>query len=83
MNHYQVLRVRPDASTAEIEEAFRVVIQRRGSGRSLAWWSEALFGRTEASIRLAFDVLGDPDRRAEYAKSLDSHSAGEWVSPGH
>ena len=83
MNHYHVLRVRPDASAAEIEEAFRVAIQRRRSGRTLVWWHEALCGRTEASIRLAFDVLSDPDRRAEYAKSVDSHSAGEWVSPGH
>jgi len=83
MNHYQALRVKPDASASEIERAFRVEIQCRASGRFLAWWYEALCGRTEASVRLAFDVLNDPDRRAEYAKSLDAHAAGEWTSPGH
>ncbi|HEY9065021.1 MAG TPA: hypothetical protein VIO33_08570 [Burkholderiaceae bacterium] len=83
MNHYQALRVKPDASTSEIEEAFRVAIQCRASGRSWARWYEALCGRTEASIRLAFDVLNDPARRAEYAKSLDTRNAGVWTSPGH
>lgn len=83
MNHYQVLRVKPDASASEIEEAFRVTSQRRGSGRSLAWWYEALCGRTEASVRLAFDVLIDPSRRAEYGRNLGTHTADEWTSPGH
>jgi DnaJ-class molecular chaperone len=83
MNHYQVLRVHPDASASEIEEAFRAAIERRSSRRAFAWWYEALCGRTEASVRSAFDVLNDPGRRAEYGRCLGPRTADEWTSPGH
>ena len=68
-SHYDTLRVRPDATDAQVRDAYRRLARRYHPDR------EASVGSGEPSISMqaineAYRVLGDPARRAVYDASL-------------
>jgi hypothetical protein len=69
--HYDLLGVRPDATAAEIRQAYRNAA--RANHPDVAGGSRA---NTMAAINEAWSVLGDPARRREYDRSLPSGSHG-------
>jgi flagellar biosynthesis protein FlhG len=78
IDHYDALEVPPDATTEEIERAYRVLCATY-AGDSLATYS--MFGAEEAEalrdqIERAYRVLSDPDSRRAY----DAAQAGD--APG-
>jgi hypothetical protein len=62
--HYATLGVRPDATAAEIREAYRALARRYHPDR------EPGAAATMAQINEAYRVLGEPSRRAVYDASL-------------
>ena len=81
-NYYEILGVEPDASGEKIEEQYLFQVQ--------AWHpdkfsqAEQKAGAVEMTreIHAAYDVLGDPARRAEYDRKLQSlKKTGQKQSP--
>jgi curved DNA-binding protein CbpA len=72
LNLYSVLQVPREATHDDIEAAFSRAMQRletRNMGQTAWDW---LHGRDANEIRLAYEVLIDPKRRAAHDKELDS-----------
>jgi curved DNA-binding protein CbpA len=65
-SHYDTLGVPPDATPAEIREAFtRLAAAHQGGSRfSYTGWLEA--EEAVAALRVAYETLSDPRRRARY-----------------
>lgn len=66
LNHYLVLGVEPDATQAEIEDAF----ERSSTQRDESVAVEGTPAARSERIEEAYAVLRDPARRAEYDKTL-------------
>jgi molecular chaperone DnaJ len=66
MNHYLVLGVEKDASQTEIERAFKRV----STQNYTLLGGIGMGGKRTALIEEAYAVLKDPQRRAEYDKTL-------------
>jgi flagellar biosynthesis protein FlhG len=80
IDHYEALEIPRDASTAEIERAYRMLIATYATD-SLATYS--MFGEDEAAsmrdrIEAAYRVLSDAERRRSYdaAQAMDEPAAG-------
>ena len=67
MNHYEVLGVSRDATPAQIRSAFRRLARAHHPDTSVSGSADTL-----APINDAWQVLGDPDRRRAYDRSLDA-----------
>ena len=74
-NPYQVLRVRPDADAAQIEEAYHRL-------RKLVSYGGAGSGVTERSIDVAYATLSDPDRRLKVDLALSARRVGPSRAAG-
>ena len=66
-NLYNVLGVAPNASDDEIKKVYRSLAMRFHPDRNTAPGAEARF----KSISKAYEILGDPVRRAEYNQSVN------------
>jgi hypothetical protein len=73
-DYYAVLRVPPDASHAEIEQAYRDLAGKRLNAR----WRTERAARELALLNAAYGILGYPDRRADY----DRRRAQAAARPG-
>ncbi len=84
MTHYEVLGVRADASTADIRRAYLVLARRHhpdfhaSSGPAPVSSAEEQMRR----INLAWEVLGEPNARAAYDRSLGLTGAVGTTGPG-
>lgn len=67
--HYETLGVRPEATAAEIRDAYRALARRHHPDR------EPADARAMADINEAYRVLGEPSRRAVYDASRRTGSA--------
>jgi molecular chaperone DnaJ len=67
-NLYNILGVSPNATTEEIKKAYRVLAMRHHPDRNLDENSEARFN----AIKTAYELLSDPQKRAEYNQSLNN-----------
>lgn len=67
-NPYSILGVSPTASTEEIKKAYRVLAMRHHPDRNAASGSQDRFN----AIKTAYELLSDPQKRAEYNRSLNS-----------
>ncbi len=69
INHYEVLEVSPSASASTIEQVFRLLAKKNhpdlGEGADVA-----AYKRLVAS----FEVLRDPEKRAQYDRSLEEQT---------
>jgi hypothetical protein len=74
-DYYAVLRVPPDASPAEIEQAYRDLAGKRLNAR----WRPERAARELAVLNAAYGILGYPDRRADY----DRRRAGDARGTGN
>jgi hypothetical protein len=81
--YYQLLQVAPDAPAAQIKQAFRQVIARYHPDKvqHLGAEFQELAQVRSAELTIAYKTLIDPDRRAEYDRSLLGQRA-EPVAPG-
>ncbi len=84
LDHYELLEIKRNASSGEIDRAYRVAQQTYADG-SLALYS--LFERSDAaSIRRSFDeayrVLSDPELRAVYDRELPEEKEGPVATSG-
>jgi curved DNA-binding protein CbpA len=66
-NLYNVLGVAPNASDDEIKKVYRSLAMRYHPDRNTAAGAEARF----KSITKAYEILGDPAKRAEYDQSVN------------
>jgi molecular chaperone DnaJ len=73
--HYATLGVRPDATAAEIRDAYRALARRHHPDR------EPASAETMAAINEAYRVLGEPSRRAVYDATLRGTVSA--VGPSH
>jgi hypothetical protein len=78
MGHYDVLGVRPDASAAELRQAYLAMARRHHPDR--------VGGSAEQmrALNLAWETLGDPERRRRYDRTLTapaSRPAAPWTAP--
>ena len=73
-NHYEVLDISPQASQAEIKQAYRrlVKIFHPDSNRDTASHDRI------ADINIAYEVLSDPHRRKTYDRSFYEPRAAAW-----
>ncbi len=69
MNHYEVLGVSRDATPAQIRSAFRRLARAHHPDTSASGSADSL-----APINDAWQVLGDPDLRRAYDRSLDAET---------
>ncbi len=69
MNHYDVLGVSRDATPAQIRSAFRRLARAHHPDTSASGSADSL-----APINDAWRVLGDPDLRRAYDRSLDAEA---------
>ncbi len=80
-DHYRTLRVMPSASQEEIRRAYRLLAKRyhpdRVSPDRREWAREQM-----ARINAAYEVLGDPQRRAEYDRQVGRQQGGPLVGVG-
>jgi molecular chaperone DnaJ len=67
-NLYNILGVSPTASTEDIKKAYRSLAMRHHPDRNAHASAEVRFN----SIKAAYEVLSDPQRRAEYNYSLNN-----------
>jgi hypothetical protein len=70
VNHYEVLGVGRDATSAQIRSAFRRLARAHHPDTSASGSADSL-----TPINEAWRVLGDPDLRRAYDRSLDAESA--------
>ena len=70
--HYDYLEVAPGASTARIEAAYALLLERFGYGVTDAGQD---LGGLVRMIHAAYDVLSNPQRRAEYDATLAREAA--------
>jgi preprotein translocase subunit Sec63 len=78
VGHYDVLGVRPDASAAELRQAYLDLARRHHPDR--------LGGSTERMrvLNEAWETLGDPERRQRYDRSLTGPAprpSATWTAP--
>ena len=66
-NPYNILGVSPTASTEEIKKAYRVLAMRHHPDRNPHSSAEVRFN----AIKTAYELLSDPQKRAEYNHSLN------------
>ncbi len=86
-NHYDTLGVDRKASEADIKKAFRKLVRKHHPDISKAADADAQM----SAINAAYDVLRDPQKRAEYDQVLDHPFAahgqggaqGQGFDPGH
>ena len=69
-NHYQTLEVSPTATQAEIKQAYRQLVKRFHPDRN----PEAASHDQISSINIAYEVLGDPQRRHTYDIQFTTYS---------
>lgn len=74
--HYERLGVRPDATAAEIREAYRALARQHHPDRG------PVDTGAMAAINEAYRVLGDPARRAVYDAALRGTGSAAAVSTG-
>lgn len=67
-NPYNILGVSPTASTEEIKKAYRVLAMRHHPDRNAHESAETRFN----AIKVAYELLSDPKKRAEYNQSLNN-----------
>ncbi len=73
--HYATLGVRPDATAAEIRDAYRILARRYHPDR------EPAAAEKMAAINEAYRVLGEPSRRAVYDAALRGTGSAAAPSP--
>lgn len=66
-NYYEILKVSPEASRAEIRSAYRKLARKLHPDKNNGSEETA---RSFAAIAEAYEILGDPKERAEYDKIL-------------
>jgi molecular chaperone DnaJ len=67
-NPYSILGVAPNATNEEIKKAYRSLAMRHHPDRSTHSNSETRFN----AIKMAYELLSDPKKRAEYNQSLNN-----------
>lgn len=67
-NLYNILGVSPNATADEIKKAYRVLAMRHHPDRNPDANSELRFN----AINAAYELLSDPQKRAEYNQSLNN-----------
>ena len=67
-NLYNILGVPPTASNEDIKKAYRSLAMRHHPDRNTQTNAEARFN----AIKLAYETLSDPQKRAEYNYSLNN-----------
>ena len=65
-SHYDTLRVPPDATPAEVREAFMRRLAAYQLDRRSSYAQRLAAVEAEAALRSAYRTLADPQRRAEY-----------------
>jgi len=66
LDHYAVLGLTPRASADEIQRAYRTLVRRYHPDQHQANALRELAAERLAQLNAAFEVLGDPERRAHY-----------------
>ena len=67
MNYYEVLRVSPKASNAEVKSAYRKLARKLHPDKNNGNEHKSL---EFARIAKAYEVLGNPKQRADYDRAL-------------
>lgn len=77
-NYYRILNVQPDASLDVIKTSYRAIMQKLKMHPDLGGdeWNASL-------INIAFNVLRNPEKRAEYDKKLLEQYCIKQLSKGH
>jgi len=78
MNHYEVLQVRQHAEPEVVEKAYKALCMKYHPDRVPPAGRARATHRMQA-INMAYEVLSDPMRRAEYDRRLPSKgTSGGW-----
>lgn len=72
-DHYEVLQLSPNADMETVERVYRLLAKRYHPDNASSG-DEARFRR----IRAAYEVLSDPDRRAEFDVRYDDRRGTRW-----
>ena len=65
-SHYDTLGLPPDATPAEIREAFTELAAARCPGRRTSYRQRRQAREAIATLKAAYETLADPRRRADY-----------------